>query len=1361
MHAMPTLLRNLRTQPLAFARLTAFASLLALTACGEDATLTPTLEADVSANADGNTVGVGTDGGGGGGTDGASTGGDSGATDNDTGSGGTDGGSGGTDGGTTDPDGGSGGTDGGTTDADGGSGGTDGGGTTTDGGTTDPDGGTTTDGGGTTTDGGTTDPDGGGTSDGGGTTTDGGTTDPDGSGTTDGGGTTTDGGTTDGGGTTTDGGGSTTDGGTTDPDSGGTATDGGSTTTDGGGTTGDIATPPACKADGDCAKAGVCATVQCVAGACVTGKAADGVACDDGDGCTTNDTCKAGACAAGAAKDCNDNVVCTDDACDAKTGFCANTANTAACDDGNACTAGDVCKSGKCEPGAPNSCDDKNVCTADSCDPAKGGCINAAQDGKCDDGNVCTSDDACKGGKCEGKGTACDDGNACTTDTCDAATGNCVFKVTPGATCDDGSACTDKDVCANNGKCAGTTKVCDDGNPCTTDNCDAKTGCGAAPNTAACDDGNLCTDGDACKDGKCQGGAAKPCNDSNPCTDDTCDPKVANGCVFTPNTAPCNAGDVCQAAACKAGKCEPAAGPKDCNDKNDCTTDTCDPKTGCVNTAAADGSACGSANDLCQQPAKCKTGKCEGGAKLSCDDGNACTNDSCDPKTGCAFAPNTNPCDDGNACTIGDKCGVVAGKGATCTAGSGIDLATCDDKNACTTDSCDPKIGCAHVNNTAACDDGSKCTTGDVCAAGKCAGKASGQCDDGNPCTNDNCDAKTGDCNWTGTTGACDDGNACTTGEACAASKCTGGTAKSCDDKNACTTDSCDAKAGTCVNAPGNDGGACDDASACTSGDACAAGKCAGKAKVCDDANACTDDTCDAKTGNCASANNTAACDDGDKCTGSDACAAGVCKAGAALVCDDKSPCTTDSCDKAKGCVAVAAADGTKCDDGIACTTDSICKAGSCTPNSNCNFLDEAFDCTATSKWVITVPASTVQNLQRKVVWKIDEAPKVGTPEQQAAHKCTLNFNNDTNYCDAAKFGGQAYCMSPAGTARSADIDWVGLKSGVGELVFDTYYDVDPPSDGQPDVPQIVVRNSSGNGILLTFPFPKANSDMKVWKSAIKLNLTPVLNHKFYLETTMQVNTQFGTGNTGTGIFIDNVKVNLNFVGVPEVCTDGIDNNGDGKTDCAEASCANVYPCNAKKLLDEQFACSGTDWTYASTHSSTNYNWAIDNTPAVAPPTGTCSLNYNNGTNYDAKSANGQSQANAGTATYKNDLDTTGLTKVNTTLKYYYDTETGNQSSNYDLMYLQLSTDNFANCCSIQTQGCGADSNQICNTAGTRSYLLPRTAVKTWLTFTGDLSQYFANKKGIKVRIRFATVDGYDNNYPGPRVDDILIIGAP
>ena len=55
-------------------------------------------------------------------------------------------------------------------------------------------------------------------------------------------------------------------------------------------------------------------------------------------------------------------------------------------------------------------------------------------------------------------------------------------------------------------------------------------------------------------------------------------------------------------------------------------------------------------------PGPCTTDLCFG---VSCNDGNACTDDTCNPSNGqCIFTnDNTNTCSDGNACTTGDACG--------------------------------------------------------------------------------------------------------------------------------------------------------------------------------------------------------------------------------------------------------------------------------------------------------------------------------------------------------------------------------------------------------------------------------------------------------------------------------------------------------------------------------------------------------------------------------------------------------------------------------------------------------------------------------------------------------------------------------
>jgi hypothetical protein len=76
-----------------------------------------------------------------------------------------------------------------------------------------------------------------------------------------------------------------------------------------------------------------------------------------------------------------------------------------------------------------------------------------------------------------------------------------------------------------------------------------------------------------------------------------------------------------------------------------------------------------------------------------CSDGNACSDDICNPDLGCTFPPNTAPCDDGNLCTDGDVCAAGA-----CQPGPPLD---CEDEDPCTLCSCDPLLGCVIEPNPA------------------------------------------------------------------------------------------------------------------------------------------------------------------------------------------------------------------------------------------------------------------------------------------------------------------------------------------------------------------------------------------------------------------------------------------------------------------------------------------------------------------------------------------------------------------------------------------------------------------------------------------------------------------------------------
>ena len=229
--------------------------------------------------------------------------------------------------------------------------------------------------------------------------------------------------------------------------------------------------------------------------------------------------------------------------------------------------------------------------------------------------------------------------------------------------CNDNDFCTD-DACNPVTGCFHPPHVCDDTNPCTDDACDSQAGCVATDNTAACDDSNLCTNGDICYGGNCQPGPPVVCNDNNVCTTDSCDARF--GCGYVNNT-------------------------NFCEDGNPCTIE-----------------------DMCVG------GTCQPGVPVVCNDGNVCTTDTCDPMTGCVFTDNAGPCNDGNACTTGEVC--VDG---TCQLGVGIACTASDQCHVPGT--CNPATGAcsnpAKPDGTA-CNDGNPCTLGEVCIAGACGGAA-------------------------------------------------------------------------------------------------------------------------------------------------------------------------------------------------------------------------------------------------------------------------------------------------------------------------------------------------------------------------------------------------------------------------------------------------------------------------------------------------------------------------------------------------------------------------------------------------------------------------------------------------------------
>ncbi|MBN1772592.1 MAG: DUF4215 domain-containing protein [Deltaproteobacteria bacterium] len=336
---------------------------------------------------------------------------------------------------------------------------------------------------------------------------------------------------------------------------------------------------------------------------CGNGIRDDGEECDDGnfediDDCTT-------ACVAAR---CGDSIIRLHPEAPA---------DLEQCDDGNA-VSGDGCEpdctfSGNCGDGAvapPEECDDANFVWTDDCV----NCANA----RCGDGYVRLT--AANPADIE----VCDDGNATAGDGCEAD-------------------CRYSPLCGN-----GTVdppEVCDDGDFEVTDDCiacqAARCGDGLLRTNPAnpadleqCDDGNAIS-GDGC-DADCTYTcvADDECPDLDPCLFEFCDPSF-HVCASIPeyDGIECG-GDICSGfGTCLAGACY-FSGPLDCNDHEACTTDGCDPLTGCHHTEAAEGSVCDDGL-FCISNDRCRRGLdgilyCTGELGTSpCNDGDPCTTDRC------------------------------------------------------------------------------------------------------------------------------------------------------------------------------------------------------------------------------------------------------------------------------------------------------------------------------------------------------------------------------------------------------------------------------------------------------------------------------------------------------------------------------------------------------------------------------------------------------------------------------------------------------------------------------------------------------------------------------------------------------------
>jgi len=247
-------------------------------------------------------------------------------------------------------------------------------------------------------------------------------------------------------------------------------------------------------------------------GSCVVVPDDAGIACDDGQFCTVDDTCNGmGVCTGGPQNTCGmTGTPCEDITCDEDTDACGTTplANGTACAPTDLCETGGTCTGGTCV-GTPKDCffsPTPNECFVAQCNPMNGLCepVIGNEGGSCTDQNdLCTENKTCASGVCTG-GTPKDCSNltqGCVNGVCDTATGQCItMPVMPGGNCAEGDGPCTQGICDMNGMCQ--PQAINEG--------------------MTCDDSNSCTTGETCTTGVCGGGSEPACGLNDGCCPTGC-----------------------------------------------------------------------------------------------------------------------------------------------------------------------------------------------------------------------------------------------------------------------------------------------------------------------------------------------------------------------------------------------------------------------------------------------------------------------------------------------------------------------------------------------------------------------------------------------------------------------------------------------------------------------------------------------------------------------------------------------------------------------------------------------------------------------------------------------------------------------
>ena len=246
--------------------------------------------------------------------------------------------------------------------------------------------------------------------------------------------------------------------------------------------------------------------------------------------------------------------------------------------------------------------------------------------------------------------------------------------------------------------------------------------CCACEKDEECDDGKFCNGKELCSplSDIADKHGCRPAIPSWVCDPiDACD-EDADRCVECTKDAHCNDDKDCTIDKCVNQHCKHEAQDSICDDGQ-----FCNGKEKCVPTNPSSGSSgCIPGKPPCPPATTCNEtlDDCRCTSDAECDDGHPCTEDLCTAGA-CQHITNDDICpDDGDVCNGPERCDEYEG----CVSGPALE---CDDGNACTVDSCDSGGGCVHeaVN----CGDGNACVR-TSCDPAKGCQTQKVNCDDGN-----------------------------------------------------------------------------------------------------------------------------------------------------------------------------------------------------------------------------------------------------------------------------------------------------------------------------------------------------------------------------------------------------------------------------------------------------------------------------------------------------------------------------------------------------------------------------------------------------------------------------------------------------